>query len=179
LTTLDVGCGSLGSHTARGDVCLDLEPNPVNRPEHFVPGDAHNLPFEGEQFEDVNFFEVIEHVEQPVRCLREIWRVLKPHGMLRVSTPNPTHWRIILRHLLHIRVKVWEDHIYLWSREELENLLRKCGFQVVKAEYILDRDRERYEKGTHRLPDRIMHMFSLCHALTGRSVYIEALKIPV
>ena len=176
MTTLDIGSGSLASHTARGDVNLDLEPNPVNRPPNFRQGDAHNLPFDNEQFEHITFLEVIEHVENPSKCLREIWRVLKPAGTMEVSTPNPTHWRVLLRHLLHIRVKVCDDHINLWSREELENLLCLCGFTIEKAEYILDSDREKFEKWTHRYADRWMHRLSLCHALTGRSVNILARK---
>ncbi len=177
MTTLDIGCGSLTSHTARGDINFDLETNPVNRPPNFVPGDAHNLPFKNEQFESILFLEVIEHVENPCRCLREIWRVLKKDGIVRVSTPNPTHWRILLRNLLHVRTSVWKDHIFLWSYAELENLLWKCGFEVVKVEYILDPDRERFEKWTHRIPDRLIHKLSLCHALTGRSIEVIARKI--
>src|SRR3972149_415699 len=132
MTSLDIGCGNMTSHTARGDINLDLDPNPAIMPPNFVPGDAHNLPFLNEQFENITFFEVIEHVENPKRCLQEIWRVLKPTGTVEISTPNPTHWRKLLRYLLHMRCTVWVDHIYVWSREELGNLLRQCGFKIEK-----------------------------------------------
>jgi 2-polyprenyl-3-methyl-5-hydroxy-6-metoxy-1,4-benzoquinol methylase len=177
LTSLDIGCGSLDSHKARGDVNLDLDPNPINRPDNFVPGDAHNLPFEPETFEHVKFFEVIEHVENPTKCIREIWRVLKPDGIMEVSTPNPNHYRIILRHLFHKEVVPWKEHIALWGYAELRNLLLLNGFKIIKYDYVLDADRERHEKGSHRLPDKIMHKLSLCHALTGRSVWIKAVKV--
>ena len=121
MTSLDIGCGNLNSHKARGDINLDLDPCPINRPENFVPGDAHNLPFEPETFEHVKFFEVIEHVENPTRCIREIWRVLKPDGVVEVSTPNLTQWRRLLRLLLHVKVAPWREHIAAWGAAELKN----------------------------------------------------------
>jgi len=177
MTSLDIGCGNLTSHTARGDVNLDLDPNPAIRPPNFVPGDAHNLPFENEHFTHISFLEVIEHVENPSRCLREIWRVLKPDGTLEVSTPNPTHWRRLLRHLLHMRLAVWKDHISLWGREELENLLESCGFKIEETDFVVVPERQKYEKLSHRHIDTWVHRLSLCHALTGRSVRIIARKI--
>ena len=49
--------------------------------------------------------------------------------------------------------------------------------KVEKVDYILDSDREKFEKKSHKLPDRIVHSLSLCHALTGRSVWIRAVKV--
>lgn len=177
MTSLDIGCGSLTSHKARGDVNLDLDPNPKNRPPNFVPGDAHNLPFENESFEDIKFLEIIEHVQNPTRCIQEIWRVLKPNGTVEVSTPNPTQWRVILRHLMHRPIIPWREHIALWGFAELRNLLEFNGFKVIEHDYILDPDREKFEKWAHRLPDKIVHKLSLCHALTGRSVWVKAVKV--
>ena len=177
MTKLDVGCGNLQSHTARGDINLDLDPNPANHPPNFVPGDVQNLPFENEQFENVTFFEVIEHVDNPKRALQEIHRVLKSGGVVEISTPNPTHWRKLLRHLLHMRCTVWVDHIYLWSREELENLLRFTGFKVEEVDYKVVWARQRFDKKLHRWIDVLVHKFSLCHALTGRCLYVKARKV--
>jgi SAM-dependent methyltransferase len=175
--TLDIGCGSLGSHKARGTVNLDLNPNPAIKPPNFVPGNANNLPFMNEQFEHVLFLEIIEHVENPTKCLREAHRVLKQNGTIEVSTPNPTHWRILLRHLLHVKYVPWREHIAMWGIPELTNLLRDCGFKVVEEDYVLDGDREKHEKMLHRVPDYIVHKLSLCHALTGRSVWVKAVKV--
>jgi ubiquinone/menaquinone biosynthesis C-methylase UbiE len=176
MTTLDIGSGSLGCHTSRGDVAVDICRNPAHKPENFVPADAHKLPFMDEQFENINFLEIIEHVENPAMCLREIWRVLKPDGTVTISTPNPTHWRRILRHLLHVKIKPWIDHIGLWDMAELENLLRTTGFKVVKEDYVCVWERDKYERWTHKYIDQVVHALSLCHALTGRSVQITAIK---
>jgi len=149
---------------------------PVCETGKLCDADAHKLPFADGVFDRVNFFEVIEHVEQPVAVLKEIYRVLNSAGVLCVSTPNPCQWRILLRHMLHMEIVPWRDHIYLWGLAELRNLLRTCGFRVVYSDYIIDADRERFESPKHRVADKVMHSLSLWHALTGRSVYVEAVK---
>jgi ubiquinone/menaquinone biosynthesis C-methylase UbiE len=174
---LDIGCGTLTSHTARGNVNIDLTRRPKNRPENFVCGDANHLPFKNESFDKVSFYEVIEHVENPSQCIREITRTLKSDGSCEVSTPNPTHWRILLRHLLHRRYVPWIEHIAMWGIPELENLLRTCGLRVVEEDYVTVKEREKFDRWTHRIADGIVHKLSLCHALTGRSVWVKAVKV--
>ncbi|MCW4008654.1 MAG: class I SAM-dependent methyltransferase [Candidatus Bathyarchaeota archaeon] len=90
---LDVGCGHLSSHLSRANVNIDIC-KPFKVPENFVLADAHYLPFLDKIFEKVYFYDVIEHVENPTKCLREIYRVLKNGGKVEISTPNPLHWRI-------------------------------------------------------------------------------------
>lgn len=51
-------------------------------------GIAECLPFVDEEFAFVNICEVIEHVENPVKLLTEVWRVLKPGGQVYLSAPN-------------------------------------------------------------------------------------------
>jgi len=46
------------------------------------------LPFEADYFDVVTIFEVLEHVHDQDSVLREIWRVLKPSGVLIASTPK-------------------------------------------------------------------------------------------
>ncbi|MDM8553354.1 methyltransferase domain-containing protein [Desulfococcaceae bacterium HSG7] len=49
--------------------------------------DAHNIPFENETFDCVVIQAVLEHVLNPQRCIREVHRVLKPHGFVYAETP--------------------------------------------------------------------------------------------
>ena len=48
------------------------------------------LPFGDGVFDAVFCTEVLEHLKEPVRCLREIRRVLTPGGRLTLSVPNAT-----------------------------------------------------------------------------------------
>ena len=51
-------------------------------------GDAYNLVFPDNSFDFVLLMEVIEHFDDPIAALREIYRVLKPGGKVFISFPN-------------------------------------------------------------------------------------------
>jgi ubiquinone/menaquinone biosynthesis C-methylase UbiE len=54
----------------------------------FVAGDAGALPFSKDSLDTVVCLEAIEHVPDAERVLKEIARVLRPDGLLIISTPN-------------------------------------------------------------------------------------------
>jgi SAM-dependent methyltransferase len=49
--------------------------------------DAHHLPFDDGVFDGVWITAVLEHVIEPQKVVDEIWRVLKPAGMVYAETP--------------------------------------------------------------------------------------------
>lgn len=49
--------------------------------------DAHDLPFSDKTFDGVIVQAVLEHVCNPCQCVEEIYRVLKPHGLVYAETP--------------------------------------------------------------------------------------------
>jgi SAM-dependent methyltransferase/glycosyltransferase involved in cell wall biosynthesis len=55
---------------------------------HFAVGDAERLPLNGESLDVVVSFETIEHVPRHYRSLSEFKRILRPGGLLVISTPN-------------------------------------------------------------------------------------------
>ena len=61
---------------------------------------AEPLPYPDASFELVTCTEVIEHLEHYRAALREMARVLRPGGVLVVSTPNVLNLRSRLRYLL-------------------------------------------------------------------------------
>jgi ubiquinone/menaquinone biosynthesis C-methylase UbiE len=136
MLVLYVGSGTDEFDIARGDICIDLCKRPKNKPQNFICADAHSLPFKEKVFDKVCMYEVIEHVESPILCLREIHRVLKEKGILELSTPNIFHWRIIIRQVRGMpQVLSDRGHIACWSKAEMENILVKTGFSNIKFKY--------------------------------------------
>jgi ubiquinone/menaquinone biosynthesis C-methylase UbiE len=137
MLALDVGSGTDSLDTARGNVCIDLCRHPENRPSNFVCADAQHLPFKEGVFDKVSFFEVIEHVDSPIQCLREMHRTLKENGMLEVTTPNIFHWRILIRQMRG-RPQILSDtgHISSWTMTEMQNLLQNARFTKICFSYL-------------------------------------------
>lgn len=99
---LDVGCYDGGGTSwlagkARRLVGIDTDAPAIARGRErypnleFVYASAHELPFSDNSFDCVVFSEVLEHLPSDIeiQTIREIWRVLRPSGLLILTTP---HW---------------------------------------------------------------------------------------
>jgi SAM-dependent methyltransferase len=92
---LDAGCGTGLNlrHLPAGSVGLDINPRNVavlreRLPDHMVvEGDLEAMPFPTDSFATVVCTEVLEHVPDAARALREIGRVLRPGGVMIGSVP--------------------------------------------------------------------------------------------
>ena len=60
---------------------------PEELSQHATVADIHALPFEDRVYDTVLANNVLEHSYDPVRCLQEIRRVLKPGGRLFALIP--------------------------------------------------------------------------------------------
>ena len=52
-----------------------------------IVGDIHKMPFTNESQDAIVCLSVLEHVEDPIRAAQELYRVLKPGGLLFVYVP--------------------------------------------------------------------------------------------
>lgn len=95
----------------------------------FELADVLALPFEENTFDAVTCFEVIEHVQasDQQRVVSELARVLKPGGLLFISTP---HARMEHLHELATGVGHWEYHIGSLKPHRLRALLQRSFRQV-------------------------------------------------
>ena len=59
---------------------------------HFITGAADAIPFEDQRFDLVVSFETIEHHDRHEEMMQEIKRVLKPGGMLIISSPDKLYY---------------------------------------------------------------------------------------
>src|SRR5438046_8130918 len=92
----------------------------------FLRGDGQQIPLADSSVDVVAFSEVIEHLLQPELAVWEIARVLKPNGVLIITTNNPSEvpTRSPLSHMVAwIEKSVGADHPRLssvrpWVRRE-------------------------------------------------------------
>jgi 2-polyprenyl-3-methyl-5-hydroxy-6-metoxy-1,4-benzoquinol methylase len=80
----------------------------------------------------VTAWEVIEHLAEPHPMLRHIFHLLKPGGILALSTPNTGHWRAIEY------PNQWESysppaHLLFFNRSSLRATLEMVGFEIVSV----------------------------------------------
>ena len=98
-----------------------------------------NIPFMAQSFSAITMFHVLEHVTDPVACISAARQLLRPGGKLFIQVPNAASWQFLLlgqhwsaldipRHLIHFRAN------------DIEELLRDCGFRILRRKFFSLRD---------------------------------------
>ncbi len=143
---LDVGCGAgefvayLGSlgFQAHG---VDLSENAVAYTQQRCPeatvcqaSAEDGLPFPPEQFTLVMATEVVEHLLEPQQAINQMARVLRPGGVLILTTPYhgvlKNLWLALFHFEQHFGVE--GGHIRFFTRRSLGKGLRDAGLQVLE-----------------------------------------------
>lgn len=91
------------------------------------------LPFKANQFDCVISLEVIEHLVKAEDFLLEAYRILKPDGILIISTPNIAWWGYRLFVLFGQPPKKEGYHLRFFTDRTLRYYLNQAGFQVIKS----------------------------------------------
>lgn len=75
------------------------------------------------EYDNVLLLDVLEHLEDPIKALNEIRKVLKPDGLLYITTPPPLE-----------KGGVRKYHHQEWTPRELMDLMIINGFKYVDIE---------------------------------------------
>lgn len=149
---LDIPCGSGaflrrlldGGYTTCG---ADIIPHEAVPPDaKFIAADMNDpLPYKGASFDAVVSIEGIEHIRRPFDFIGECARILKPGGLLILTTPNisslRSRWRWFLTGF-HNKGKYPLDetnprprhHINLLSYPQLRYILHTAGLRITRIE---------------------------------------------
>jgi len=95
-------------------------------------GDANSLAEDGvEKYDVVTAFDIIEHTYDPAAFAQSLRALLRPGGLLCVTTPDTRHF---LRYVMGSYWPMLEplQHTVLFSRKSLAALLRQCGFNHIE-----------------------------------------------
>lgn len=139
---LDLGCGSgafLAEAAALGWRADGLEPDPqavAAGLKRTIPIRQGGLPDTGvadNTYDAVTMSHVIEHIHDPIAALKEVYRILKPGGMLWVSTPNAAgaSHRAFGRHSRGLEPP---RHLVIFSFQALLRTFSEAGFVSVCAQ---------------------------------------------
>ena len=154
---LDMGCGA-GRHAfalyRRGAdvVALDLDEAelkdvagmfaamrdegeaPEGATAQAVRGSAYALPFDDESFDRVVAAEVLEHLPQDERAMTELFRVLKPGGLIAVTVPR---WgpELVCWALSSAYHEVEGGHVRIYRGSELRRRLGRAGLTPVDSHH--------------------------------------------
>jgi ubiquinone/menaquinone biosynthesis C-methylase UbiE len=110
--------------------------------------DLQNLSLKENYFDKAFMTEVLEHVPNDKKALTQIYKILKPNGMLILTVPSynfpffwdPINW--VLQNIFDTHIKegfwagIWKQHIRLYKKDELDKLLTKVGFNVEHTEEV-------------------------------------------
>lgn len=102
----------------------------------------YTLPYPDNTFDAVLLSEILEHIDRDVDGLKEVYRVLKPGGVVAITVPNanyPFLWDPINKTLetvfrTHIGngplAGIWANHVRLYTADQLRNSVTAAGFEV-------------------------------------------------
>lgn len=145
---LDVGCHSgtftqkllakVGTKKVYG---VDISPGAIAAIKKRIPfgefkvADGINLPYEDNFFEAVFCLEMLEHVDNPIKVLSEIHRVLKKGGYAIILVPTDNRMFKFIWFLWTLYYPVWRHaHVQSFKNNELEKILEKLNFKKINSQ---------------------------------------------
>ena len=99
-----------------------------------VEGDAENMPFEDASFDAVSCHMSVHHHPHPEKSIAEMYRILEKNGTVLINELTGPGW---LRRFMNWCFTKWPtgDHA-VYSRPEMEQMLREAGFRNIKSRLI-------------------------------------------
>lgn len=149
---LEVGCGAGGIAKAikkyRPDLdiyAIDISKKQIqiakknNNGANFLLGSAYKIPFKNNFFDGVVMFDVLEHLDDPNLCVKEIKRVLKHKGLFSLFTPiegNILSVHGFIYNLFNFNPKEkYGGHVQNFNYSDVKNILERNKLNVVNKNY--------------------------------------------
>ena len=144
---LDVGCGwglALSLFKKKGFECFGFDP--AIEAVEYGKKKGLNLKhagldgmdvFDKKKFNVITLFNVLEHLPEPEKSIKQIKEILKPNGILVIDVPNEFNEFQTAGRDVHNLNDWWvapPNHLNYFSNTSLSNLLNHLGFKVKISE---------------------------------------------
>ena len=149
---LDIGCGNgrliVGLLEAGWQISgVELDPIAAKVARSIgidvTQGTIESLKEESDKYDAITLSHVIEHVHDPRKLLQDVYRLLKPNGVVYIETPNiDSHWAKLFRE--NWRGLESPRHLILFTPRSLIDLLLTTGFSNIKTERRVDPQKHMY-----------------------------------
>jgi trans-aconitate methyltransferase len=90
----------------------------------FTQMDARHIPYESE-LDAIGAFDVLEHIEEDEAVLQQIYKALKPSGVVFITVPQH-RW-------LWSAVDEYACHVRRYSANELHQKVCRAGFEIIRS----------------------------------------------
>jgi len=124
---LDIGCGN-----AKVEGCLGIDINRTRDVDILADVEV-GLPFRDSVFDEVYMNHVLEHVDDVIRVLEEVYRVLKPGGKVFIRVPCFSNFHALThpqhKHAFH------HDSLTVVTSESKEPYTN-ARFKIIRNDYI-------------------------------------------
>ncbi|MFA5089685.1 MAG: class I SAM-dependent methyltransferase [Candidatus Omnitrophota bacterium] len=142
---LDVGCGdgeflkNLKQRFTARACGVDISETALkiaqssNYDSGFISGEITDLPFKDNTFDFITIVEVAEHIIDTYSLFKELFRVLRPHGRLLVTTSDFNFLKKIIIAGLFFDKYFYPTgpHIRFFTHKTLKNLMERCGLKEI------------------------------------------------
>lgn len=91
----------------------------------YIKGDIYKTMLPDKYFDYIVLGEVIEHLERPEEAIKEAMRILKPKGVLALSTP--------LNEQIELGAVDKDHHMWSFDTLDIKNLLHDYGYVKIKV----------------------------------------------
>lgn len=192
--SLDVGCGSgrmlLDLQKFKPTIGLDISPEALSLAlergcKLLVRGDAQNLPVRPGSTRLITALDLLEHLDDDLKALAEMWQALAPGG--RVFLTVPAHRFLWSGHDEAL------EHRRRYSMAELRRKVERVGFEIERLTYaifslflptLLFRFIQRVARRGKRPRTALILFPRMINAMFTATLYIEAhwlkrLKLPI
>lgn len=156
---LDAGCGrgfyshalsflpfikEISAVDINADYLKIAKKNTKDKKVKFYKSSIYSLPFPNNYFDCIICSEVLEHLSDEKKALKELKRVLNKNGIILITVPNekfpflwdPINWVLMRFFNTHISkdiwwlAGIWADHQRLYTKEKLKKVLQTNGFYL-------------------------------------------------